>query len=558
VVVFGAPPAFPALRARRAAESSCDASLGAMSPGRWVRLRGCGVDMFHAGFLDDGKGTRTHRVTPLRSPWGFAAEPGALGLAIPMALAGDTTTFSTTPRTDSAYSKTADLGETIGVVWGPAGARGHTLAEVAGFSHGLEPNALLIEMRQVPPLRPAAMLAGGGAVALLLAVATFLYRPREREERPLLESAPHRDVRWGLVFTGLLVGVVALWGGLGWYFDPMRESRARVTTPAATRAPATPPRIPAATQAPPTEAELALLRSPDPANQRTGVDTLLARAITPEVVTAVEAALASRQAPDVEARLVCLKARFEGPNTVDFLLARFPRDRKQLAWNLDPGVSCVLDALVAHAAESPERIRDALLPAIYSGNGGTREKALTAFRRMDLPEIPAMLRAEAATPGPYRREALLAALALGALTHNPELVESAFKDSETRSAVVHTLRTDPRAVAARIVARGWVENSYDSTIERLAIDRDRQMNDVSAALVEVVGSEASADRARVTAARQLATLGEVGALSPLRHLALTLPPGELKTTVEATIGALDGRVAKGQRARMRELPPETR
>lgn len=560
LLLFGVPPAFTAYRARSAAVSSCDASLGTMSPGRWVRLRGCGVDMFHAGFLDDAKGARTHRVTPLRSPWGYAAEPGELGLAIPMSLAGDDTpAFSTTARSGSAYSKTADLDEALGVVWGAPDTQGHRLVEVEGFSHGLAPGAVLVELRQAPESRRAAGLVGGGVLSLLLALALFLYRPAEREERPLLESAPPRELRWGLVFTGILVGVVALWGGLGWYFTPMPTNRALAPQPAVPLPAPAGARGPAAAPLPTaTPQELALLNSPDPANQRKGVDTLLTRAVTPELVTAVEEALAKNQPAELEARLICIKTRFEGPETLDFLLARFPKERRELDWNLKPDVACVLDALVARAAEAPERVRDALMPCIYASNSGTREKALTAFRRMDLPGIPAMLMAEAATPGPYRREALQAALALGALTYNPGIVESAFKSSDMRSVVVHALRTDPRAVASRIVAHGWAENSFDSTIERLAIDRERQMNDVSAALVEIVASETAADRTRVTAARHLATLGEVGALPPLRRLALTLPTGQLRTTVEATIGGLDGRAAKGQRARMRELPPETR
>lgn len=554
LLVIGIPPTFTALHARRAAASSCDESLRGLSPGTWVRLRGCGVDMFHAGFLDDPAGTRSHRVAPLRTSRGSAAEPGRVALAIPAASARDANVFRTTTRTDSPGSQVADLGETTGVVWGRLDTLPFRLVEVPGFDHGLAPDAIVIELRTVPALTRSAAVALAGFAGIALAV--FTYRRSERASRPTARGrSPAPPVRWGLVFIAVLVGVVALWRGLQVYFDPMRQpewanAAAAVPRATASKAEAAPtPGLPG-----PTREELALVGSTDSANQLKGADALLARAVTADLVAAVESALLRHPGPDLEARLVCLKSRFEGPETLEFLLARFPKDRMALDWNLKPDVACVLEALVTRVGEAPERIRDALMPAVYAGNASTRSQALRAFRMMDLPRIPAMLVAETSTPGPFQREALQAALALGAIRLHPALVAGAIRDPYTRPLVKQELRADPHANAARIVANVWAERSVESELEELAREREGQMHDVSAALLEIVVNPSEPEEKRAAAAHGLERLGETGALHDLRAFELTLESGRLKAAVDAAVRVLEEHRKAGQREQMRALP----
>ena len=98
----GAAPSLTVFRVANAIVSHCDDSLRSLSPGSWVRLHDCGVDMFHVAFLEDADATRTHRLVPLRPPWASATEAGTLALAIPSAAAIDPRVFRTRTRADSA------------------------------------------------------------------------------------------------------------------------------------------------------------------------------------------------------------------------------------------------------------------------------------------------------------------------------------------------------------------------------------------------------------------------------------------------------------------------
>ena len=553
LLATGVPQTLTALRARSAVVSSCDDALRGLSPGTWVRLQGCGIDMFHACLLEDRSRIRSHRVAPLRSSQGSADEPGRLALAVPLASAGDANVFSATTRTDSRDSQVADLHPTTGVVEGRLDVLPYQLVDVPGFDHGLALDAVLIEVRTAPALMRSGAFVVAGFVALALAV--FSYRRSERASRPAARGASTaRPVRWGLVFIAVLVGFVALGRGLQWYFDPSQPNwtNAAVSVPYSTSSKA---RAAAAPGRPdPTREELALLGSADSANQLKAADTLLTRAVTPDLVAAVESALQRSPRPDIEARLVCLKSRFEGPEILEFLLARFPKDRFALTWTIEPDVACVLNALVTRVDEAPERIRDALMPAAYANNGITQEQALRAFRRMDLPQIPAMLVAETSTSGPFQRQALNAALALGAVRNNPALVARAIRDPRMRPFVKQELRTHPHANAARIVAKVWAERSIETELADLAADREKHMHDVSAALLEIVGNPSEPENTRVGAARGLERLEETGALHDLRVLVSTLESGRLMTAVNAAIHVLEEGQKFGRRAQMRELP----
>jgi len=372
-----------------------------------------------------------------------------------------------------------------------------------------------------------------------------------------MPSERQPGIRWGLVLIGILVGIVALWSWLDWYFDPMRQNVQTIRAVADS-----PPPPPAGKGAPPpptlppaTREEIALLASGDPGNRLKAADALLGRAPTPDLVHAVDAALARHPDPNLEARLVCLKSRFEGPETLEFLLARFPKERRALDWNLPADVSCVLDALVARATDAPDRIVAALTPAIYASNAGTRQKALRAFRLLDLRQIPVPLIVEASTTGlPNQREALAAVVALGAVRLNPAAVAIGVRDPHTRSAVREELRINPHPNAARIVANVWAERSAESEYGFLARDREQGLHDVSAALLEILGKPSEPEIKRVAAAEHLGTLGEIGALHDLRELSPALETGRLKASIETTIAGLQERQKKGARAQMRSLP----
>lgn len=371
----------------------------------------------------------------------------------------------------------------------------------------------------------------------------------------------HREsgIRWGLVLVLTLVGLVGLWRGVGSYFDPINQSRpipgAATSAPAAPRAPSA-PESPAVPSLPlPTDAEIALLGSNDPGNQMKGAEMLTTRVVTPEVVAAVDAALQRRPAKDLEARLVCLKARFDGPEALEFALARFPTERKALSWNLEPEVSCLLNTLTARAGEAPDRVLEALMPAAYATNYSTRSLVLKAFRTMYLEQMPILLVTEASTAGsPNRHEALEAALALGAIRLNPELVSRALGDSATRSSVKQELKLEPHPNAARIVANVSTERAYESDLQQLERDKESETHDVSAALLEIVLNPSENEAKRAAAARQLELLKEVGPIHDLRALTATLESSRLKSSVDAAIKALAEQQRVGMRARMRTLP----
>jgi hypothetical protein len=381
---------------------------------------------------------------------------------------------------------------------------------------------------------------------------------RRLAKPPISDTVSHREsgIRWGLIFVMVLVGVTGLWRGLGSYFDPNASKPIRgAAAPAAPRTPAPPESQAASTLPHPTDAEIALLGSNDPGNQLKGAELLMVRAVTPEVVTAVDAALQRRPTEDLEAQLVCLKARFDGPEVLEFALARFPKERKALDWNLKPELLCLLNTLTARTSDAPDRVLEALMPAAYATNYSTRSLVLKAFRTMYLEQIPTLLLTEASTAGsPHQREALEAAVALGAIRLNPELVSRTLQDSATRSSVKQELKLEPHPNAARIVANVAAERSFESDLQQLERERENEMHDVSAALLEIVLNASESESKRSAAARQLELLKEVGPIHDLRALSTMLEPSTLKASVDAAIKVLAEQQRVGVRARMRTLP----
>ena len=353
----------------------------------------------------------------------------------------------------------------------------------------------------------------------------------------------------------LLVGLAAFARALQWYFDPMLELDRASAVAAATR-PESPPssrgRQPRTFPAAMPE-ELALLDAPDTSLQMRAAETLLARAVTPDLVAAVEAKLRSRPDQHVEALLVCIKSRFEGPETLDYLLLRFPSTRDEFGRRPRADVTCVLDALVDRITDAPERITAALLPAVYSPNSTTRHKVTQAFRLVDLPSLPAELAALGREGEPLHEGAVAAAMALGALRYDRALVDRAVRDPDLIAVVAEDLRTNQHPNGARVLAGAWAERPSETSYAQLARAREGLLHDVSAALVEIVRSPTAAEPRRVAAARHLGTLGEVGALRDLTALGET-ERGDLKTAVDAAVRQLQERRRTGVRDQMRSLP----
>jgi hypothetical protein len=358
------------------------------------------------------------------------------------------------------------------------------------------------------------------------------------------------------VFVMALIGLAGFARALQWYFDPMLELDRTSAIAASTRPPSPtssrgrqPRTLPAAMPE-----ELALLDAPDASVQIKAAETLLARAVTPDLVATVEAKLRTRPDPQVEALLVCIKSRFEGPETLEYLLARFPSTRDEFGRWLRVDVSCVLDALVERIADDPVRVTTALLPAIYSNNAATRHKVIQAFRLVDLPSLPAELAALGRQPGPLHGGAVGAAMALGALRHDNALVDRALRDPGLIAVVAEDLRANPHPNGARVLAGVWTDRPFDPSYAQLARAREGLLHDVSAALVEIVRATTAPEPRRVAAAQHLATLGEVGALRELSALSETVERGDLKTAVDAAVRELQERRRTGARDQMRALP----
>jgi hypothetical protein len=589
LLVVNVAAAAAALRSRRAFVTACENIPEAVPTGARVRLTGCGTRVFNSSLLTDSAGRGVRQLIPL---WRIDVEarkaftpshsvkliplaPSRIALAFPIAPIDGDTGFRLKQRGGLYPDGLQEVVETTGVIMARTGTSSHRVAEVLGAEAGLADGAVVIDLRTPPDLSSAAWRSAIGLVILGFA---WLLFSRGMPELPAfakvpITSLPRRssstsppkssEVKWGRVAVFTLVGVVALARGIFWYFDPLREARAleaaRVGPPAAVDG-SSPAAISSAARASsepalpaPTSEEIALLGSVHPSNQMRGIELMNARAVTPEMVSAVELALQNPSSPDIEAKLICLQTRFDSPESLERMIARAPSDRRAFGWNMSADITCTINALARRAGEAPERIRDALMPAAFAANAGTRNKVLAAFKTMDLPELPPALVVEASAESSSRREAVAAALALGAVRLNPELVAAAARDPDTAALVREALRTDKSDAAARLVARTWTDVVSNSEFARLAVEREAQSHDVSAALLEMVLDSTRTDIQRQEAAIGLGMLTEVGPLPPLRKLSGELASGELKTYVDRAIEALDRQRARGRTPQMRAL-----
>jgi hypothetical protein len=545
LLAAGGPPALEAYRAQRSTPSACGADLASLSAGSWVLLENCAVDKFSSSSFRGNAPGVSLVLAPLRGEEYELEEPSGFGLAF-------------TPDSGVRFGPHEDeflytLRELTGVVLGPLDELDGTHVEAPEVDSGLAPGAVLIEARIPPPTQTALTLLAGGGVFLALAVWVALRGRGEESEAT--------GVRWGLVAVLLIVALAGSVRWLIWFVDPVRQTDEAVARnerkPADRRAKRVRPAAAADPDA--TAEEIAGLASADGVERLRAADALMKKAVTPELVAAVNRALDAGPNDDLTAKLVCLKSRFPGPDAIAFLLQRLPPDRKALNWNLSPEIKCVFNALAARIDEDPLRIRDALVQGAFADNATVRSTVHTAYRKVDSPLPPIeILKALSSDDLFEYRHGLQAALALGAIRHNRAAVERAAYDArrEVRGLVRYELTSNPHANAARIVAKRWLDGPSNSEGEMgLAFERERAQHDVSAALLEAFTDGTASERRREQAVRLMIELDEIGVLPELERLRPALAAGPVLDAVDAAIAHFEPRRKQVDRTRMRPLSP---
>ena len=301
----------------------------------------------------------------------------------------------------------------------------------------------------------------------------------------------------------------------------------------------------------PTLDELGGLASFDARTRLGAADTLMQRAVTPELTAVVNDALMRGADGEFAGRLVCLKSRFDDHDTLEFLVADAPWQQTAEYWEASPD-SCLLEALTRRIEEDPERIRDKLLMGAFTVNGNVRSRVLKAYRRTDLDLLPLPLLSRLEHGDPHRREAVGAALALGAIRHAPDIVRDALYDDDRYVSQMSRdeLVREESPKAAELLASVLVLNPVNADLRRTMIAREQRWHDVSRALLDIAVEERS-DRLREAALELISATGEVGAIEPLQTLAATTAP-PVRGYVDATLAELRRNKALGSTARMRQ------
>lgn len=379
-----------------------------------------------------------------------------------------------------------------------------------------------------------------------------------------------RTPRYLLVLV-LLLGLALLWRTLEWYDGYLRRMSSGPRTPASAGGGPGPAAVPATRRPRPTPTpspeavltELEALRSPDVFKRREAAALLRQRLPTPALEQAVDEALA--EADPAEAKneglrtdLLCLKSRFPGRISLELVLEALPKEERAYDWNVNEGVQCCLRSLGERAAEDPVRIREALLRAVYGFGGNGRGAAVDALRNVDLPDIPESLRARLRTGDDHERAlAFDAALALGALAKDPELVERALLDpyhgvSQTARRVI---LKSPGDAGARMLARALVRDPGNAEAVSVFRQRDLLERDVTPALLEIALDGTAPEHHRRSALDLIGRYGNPLAADALLGVAHG-PDEALRSAGEAAITELE-RGAKGKILPMKELGPRS-
>lgn len=362
------------------------------------------------------------------------------------------------------------------------------------------------------------------------------------------------------------LGVAALWRGVIWYNDYLSRREA-TRFREAIEASRPPPGADPARRVdvllppePPTDEELQMLRSSDLAALTRGVGAVMKRQMTETAMTAVEQALEVAATEAHRARLGCLKARYPGPEGLDYAIAHLPVQEKAFVWSLPPEVECLLRTVSDRAAENPVGARDALLRAVYSGNPDVRSMALRGLERIKLDDFPIALQLELQSRNYGRRQnALRAALALGAVRLLPGLVERALGDDELHDIARVHLQMSPEPSAARLAARVVAADSSDPYMKLLFDRREQKYHDVSAGLAEIALNldETAEPTQRAAALGVLEQWGDVGVIpliAPLRSSA----EEPVRKAADQALAKLEKRRALGIPSNLRRLDQPAR
>jgi hypothetical protein len=335
----------------------------------------------------------------------------------------------------------------------------------------------------------------------------------------------------------LLLGFAVLGLGFRWCRGFRRVAGSPETPASAVGATSQPAAIPSPD---PTSLELAMLDNPDAGVRRQGLAVLRDRRPTPEMEAAVDRSLERPENEPLRMDLVCLKARFPGPETLELALASLPVEKGKYGWSLDEGTKCVVRDLAARSGEAPERIAEVLILVAISRAGSTAELGLEGLKTIDLPQLPSSLLVRLETGNDYERlRALNAALALGAISKSPELVERALSDPYhgVRGVAARALQHDDDPAAARMLAHALVHPPIDTQLMNVFSERERRRHDISPALVEIALDAQAPVAERQSAMEFLARYGDPAAADALAALAQS-PDEALRAYAEATIAEL--------------------
>jgi hypothetical protein len=267
-----------------------------------------------------------------------------------------------------------------------------------------------------------------------------------------------------------------------------------------------------------------------------------------------DAALARNPPIDVRLRLMCVKARFPGPESLKAVIAALPTQTNEYVFNIQPPVMCMLRAIADRIAEDPDTIRDALRHAAVSMNATARELALDAYRTIDRP-LPAWAIEQIQKGDDYESVfAMRAALALGAMRRAPFLLERGLRSSNDsmRNAVRHYLTVDPDPAAARLAARTLLEDPKDRYLEAMAARREENLHDMSAALAEVALDRTQPRWNRERALRWLEQHNEPGAAALIEPLVRD-PDPEVAAAARDAFTKLQGLVDRGLKPQLKPL-----
>jgi hypothetical protein len=343
-----------------------------------------------------------------------------------------------------------------------------------------------------------------------------------------------------LLFT--VLGLVSLWRGIQLYLDHLdrRDEAAAAATVAAAKPPG--PLHRPAGPAPPTDEEIAALDTADRITRLKAGDVLLTRTLSPSLWPVLDA-LTLKYVEDDQmlARLACLGMRIPDARALASAFSFLPTTEDGYRTRLEPDLKCALETVAERAGELPERARDVLLAAVFSPHFETHERAAEGLRKVVLDDFPATLQVEVRSPDVRRRrQAIRAALAVGAIDKLPSLVERALLDSDygVSDRARYELLRSKSAEAPRIIARTVTEQPDGRFFGDMIRRREAEHRDAEPAILDIVEDESREPRVRLNGMRLLVAYGSIKAADRLRTLAARSPE-DIRMPLEDAIVAIE-------------------